>query len=821
MKRTRVWVKRSLVGAGLLLAAAAVIVAAIAIGTVPPLSGSLAMQGLTKPVAIVRDRHAVPHITGRALADIYRGLGFAHAQDRLWQMELLRRAGQGRLSEIFGERTLDADIFLRTLDLAGHAERSAARLPAEPRELLAAYAAGVNAFLDRPTGLLEQRLPPEFLMLGHRPESWQPADSVTIIKMMALNLSTNLGAEIQRLTLAAQGLSAAEIDDVMPLNGGERPPPLPHLASLYPLRTLQAATPQSRTAALDVFFGAGASNSWVVAGSRTTTGKPLLANDPHLRLTAPSIWYLTHLALADNSERETVNVVGASLPGTPLVVLGRSDALAWGFTNTEADVQDLFIEKLNPNDPGEYLTPSGWQRFAVDVMEIRVAGGETRLVERRRTRHGPVLPGSFRDLGRILAPGYVAALQWTALSDDDTTILAGLLDTSIRTVEAYLEHARPYVVPMQNMVVADTGGRIGMIAPARLPVRHPDNTVAGRAPVPGWDPIYDWQGFVPFEELPRVVDPPEGAIGTANARIVPDGHPHLITYDWEADYRHRRVQELVNGRTGHDMGTMATAQLDIHSPAFAELAPLMIAAARGPVATEDSEVLDRLARWDASMRADAAEPLIFVAWLREAVRAIYADDLGPAFDQFFHPRAKAMTRLLRGNASGRDWCDDRRTAAHESCGQILATALRLAIQGLEARFGRDRTQWSWGRAHVALGEHQVFGELPLVGRYFNIGTASPGGPYTLNRGVVEFGRDDPFANRHASSLRAIYDLSDLDRSLFMQPTGQSGNPFSRYYRTFEKSWAEGKYIQIPTDPATIERDAIGTWHLVPETPGNG
>lgn len=814
MERTRVWVKRSLIGAGLLVAAGAALTATIAFGTVPPLSGTLALPGLRKPVTIVRDRYAVPHITATTLADLYRGLGFTHAQDRLWQMELLRRAGLGRLSEIFGERTLDADVFLRTLDLAGHAERSFARFPAEEKELLAAYAEGVNAFLARPTGLVEQRLPPEFLVLGHEPEPWQPADSVTIIKMMALNLSANLGAEIQRLTLAAQGLSPAEIADVMPLNGGERPPPLPHLATLYPLRALHAATPPSRTAALDMFFGAGASNSWVVAGSRTISGKPLLANDPHLRLTAPSIWYLAHLALAD-AARQKVNVVGASLPGTPLIVLGRSDTLAWGFTNTEADVQDLFIEKLNPDDPEEYLTPSGWQRFAVDVMEIRVAGSETRLVERRRTRHGPVLPASFRDLGRVLAPGYVAALQWTALSDDDTTILAGLLDASIRTVEDYMEHSRPYVVPMQNMVVADTRGRIGMIAPARLPVRHPENKIAGRAPVPGWDPIYDWQGFVPYEELPRIVDPPEGAIGTANARIVPAGYPHVITYDWEADYRHRRIEELVNGRSGHDMSTMTSAQLDVHSPAFAELAPLMIEAARGAAAAEDSDVLNRLARWDASMRADIAEPLIFVAWLREAVRAIYADGLGPAFDPFFSPRAKAMTRLLRGETTGRDWCNDRGTPARETCGEILAAALRRAVQDLEARFGRDRAQWSWGSAHVAHGEHQVFGELPLVGQYFNIGTASPGGPYTLNRGVMEFGRDDPFANRHASSLRAIYDLSDLDRSLFMQPTGQHGNPFSRYYRTFEKSWAEGKYIQIPTDPATIEREAIGTWQLFP------
>jgi len=814
MSRTRTWVKRALIGAGLALAAAIALVMTVALGTVPPLTGTLHLHGLSKPVSIIRDRNGVPHLTGPTMADLYRGLGFAHAQDRLWQMELLRRAGQGRLAEIFGEQMLEADIFLRTLDLAGHAERGYARFPAEAKELLAAYAAGVNAFLERPLGVIEQRLPPEFLVLGHKPEPWQPADSLTVVKIMALNLSGNLGAEIQRLTLAAQGLSPDEINDVMPLNAGENPPTLPNLSTLYPLRTLRPNSARARTAALEGFFGAGASNSWVVAGSRTTTGKPLLANDPHLRLSAPSIWYLVHLAL-NGSER--TNLVGASLPGTPIVVLGRGDTLAWGFTNTEADVQDLFIEKLNPDNPEEYLTPDGWRRFEVDVMEIRVAGGETRLVERRRTRHGPVLPPQFRNLGQILAPGYVAALQWTALTDDDTTVLAGLLDASIRTVPSYIARARDYVVPMQNMVIADTSGDIALVVPGRLPIRRPDNPIAGRAPVPGWDEKYDWQGFVKFGELPRVTNPPEGAIGTANARIVPHDYPHLITYDWDADYRHRRVAELINGRGGHNMATMQTAQLDVFSPAFAELAPLMIATAKPALSGEgESRLLEQLSRWDATMQKETIEPLVFVAWLREFVRAVYADDLGPAFRQFYHPRAKPLARILKGEATARDWCDDRTTADQESCADVLASSFRRAIADLESKFGKDRSKWSWGMAHHAFGEHRVFGALPLIGRYFNIGTASPGGPYTLNRGVVEFDSDEPFANRHASTFRAIYDLSNLDESLYMQPTGQSGNPFSRFYRTFEKSWAEGKYIRIPTDPAAIEREGIGTWRLLPD-----
>jgi penicillin amidase len=814
MNRARLWLRRTVIGMALALAILAGALATIAASTVPPLSGTLKLAALTAPVAVVRDANAVPHVFGASVSDLYRGLGFAHAQDRLWQMELLRRAAQGRLSEVLGERTVDVDVFLRTLGLYRAAERSFERLPQVAKDLLSAYAEGVNGFLSRPTGLLETRLPPEFLLLRFKPEPWRPADSIAVIKMMALNLGANLGAEIQRLTLAAQGLNPAEIEDVMPLNADEHPPPLPDIARLYPLRALDSGPPPARNAALEGLLNPpGASNSWVVAGSRTLSGHPLLANDPHLRLSAPSIWYLAHLGLEPPGQ-STINLLGASLPGTPVIVLGRGHSLAWGFTNAGTDVQDIFIEKVNPDNPGEYLTPVGWRPFEVEDMEIRIAGGGRRIVQRRATRHGPVLPASFRNLGRILGPSHVAALQWTALSGDDTTIAAGLFDPSIRTVEAFLDRTRYYVVPMQSMVVADTRGRIAMAAPGRVPVRDPANVLAGRAPVPGWEGTYDWKGFVPFAELPRVVDPASGAIGTANARIVDHSYPHLLTFDWEADYRQRRIRELVLERTGHDMPTMRAAQLDVRSLAFAELLPLMLDAAR-PLVTRHTGVLDQLASWDATMRADAVEPLLFAAWLRESVRAVFADDLGPAFDPFFAPRARAMVRLLRGEASSRDWCDDVRTPTRESCGEILARALSSAIEDLERRYGSDRSRWTWGSAHYALGENQVFARLPLVGRLFNIGTSSPGGPYTLNRGAMDFSQDDPFANRHASTFRAIYDLGNLDRSLFMQSTGQSGNPFSRYYRTFEQSWSEGHYIEIPTDRAAIERQAIGTWRLEP------
>jgi penicillin amidase len=788
--------------------------------TVPAASGRLALAGIAAPVAITRDREYVPHIFAKSRRDLLFGLGFAHAQDRLWQMELSRRSGQGRLSEIFGERSYTTDVFLRTLDLYGHAERSLAALTAQDRQDLDAYADGVNAFIGRRTGWLEPRLAPEFILLRHTPEPWRPADSMVIAKLMALQLGANMNHELARLAYAAQGLKAAEIEDLMPSDGAEQAPPLPELAELYPLN--RAPMPERRAAAgfIDVAGMGGASNNWVVAGTRTRSGKPLLANDPHLGLTAPSVWYLAHLAL-EQADAAPVNIVGASLAGAPLIVLGRTDAIGWGYTNTGADVQDVFIEKLNPDNAGEYLTPEGWRAFVREPMAIAVKGQGIRHLERRRSRHGPVLPGFYRDLATLLGPGHVAALQWTALSDDDTTLAVGLLEPGLKTVAAYMERMRRYVGPMQNMVVADTGGHIGLIAPGRVPLRDAANTVAGRAPVPGWDARYDWKGYVPFEDLPRLLDPPQGAIGTANARMVAANAARHLTFDWDPAFRQRRIEELIIAadRGPHDLASMRQAQGDVLSLAITRLQPLMTAAAQIGEKV-DQQLLDQLTGWDGSMRADLPEPLIFTAWLREAVRAIYQDELGPAFDRFWGTRATALIRLLEGRARSRDWCDDRTSSVKKSCGAVLAAALTRAVDGLERRYGKDRSKWRWGEVHQAISEHRPLGSVGKIAGFldvaavFNISVPSPGDDYTLDVGRMDFASPGPFLNRHAASYRAIYDFADLDRSLYMHSTGQSGNAFSPHYRSFVGRWAKVDYIEIATKPDLIL--ALGTWTLTPQ-----
>ena len=813
MKRVLKWTARVVAGLLVLLLLAAGIGYLLLRNTVPSPTGSAAIAGLSAPAEVIRDREAVPHVFAKSMEDAFRAIGFVHAQDRLWQMELARRASQGRLSEVLGERAFSTDVMMRTLDLYGHAERSVAVLSPEVHARLEAYAQGVNAFLARRTGLFEPRLPPEFLLLRYRPEPWRVVDSVAIVKMMALDLSTNLNFELMRLALAAEGLNAAEIEELMPHDGDVQVPPLPQIASLYPLR--RAAAPQKQAAAdpADEIIGGGASNNWVVSGSRTKTGQPLLANDPHLRIGAPSIWYLLHLGL-ELPGAAPVNVVGATLAGVPLIILGRSDTLAWGFTNTGPDVQDVFIEKINPDNPREYLTPEGWRAFATEEMSITVKGEGVRKVERRRTRHGPVLPGFYRGLETMLAPGHVAALQWTALSDDDTTIAAGMFEPGMRGVGDYIDRMRLYVVPMQSMVLADSDGKIALIAPGRVPVRDPANKVAGRAPVPGWDATYDWKGYLRFEDVPRVVDPPAGAIGTANARIVAPDYPHFLTYDWDAEYRTRRIKELIIDREGHDVASMQAAQADVFSPAAARLQPLMIAAAQvgGNV---DGRLLDQLTTWDGTMRGDTIEPLIFTAWVREAVRAIYRDDLGEAFERYFDERALALTRLLEGKAKARDWCDDRSTPLRETCGEVLANALNAALKDLEKRYGADRSKWKWGAVHYADGENRPFGLIPGLGWLFNVHVPSPGGTFTLNRGKPNFRDQMPFTNQQASSYRAIYDFADLERSLYMQTTGQSGNPLSPFYRSFAQRWAKVEYIEISSKREVISKSAIGTWRLVP------
>ncbi len=397
--------------------------------SVAPATGEISLADLSGPVTITRDKNAVPHISGNSIDDVLMALGFVHAQERLWQMEMNRMAGQGRLSEIFGDKTISTDRFIRSIGLYESAESSLASLGDPDRQKIEAYVRGINAFIASPGPVFGAKYSPEFVILGHSPEKWIAADVIVTLKLMSVTLAANIDDEVLRLKFARLGMSDAEITDLLPPVPGDAPPPLPDLRQLLGLSsgTLKAGAieAEKQFASLNEIMGSGASNNWVVGGARTESGKPILANDPHLGLTAPGIWYLAHLQVK-NSDGTLKNLVGVTLPGAPLVLLGRNDKVAWGFTNTGADVQDIFIEKTNPGDPNQYQAPEGFRPFEKKGVTIKVKGGDAVNFDRLVTRHGPVLPADYRGLDHYLPEGTVASLSWTALAGDDKTISAGL-----------------------------------------------------------------------------------------------------------------------------------------------------------------------------------------------------------------------------------------------------------------------------------------------------------------------------------------------------------------------------------------------------------
>jgi len=794
------WFWRGLVG---LLALLSILTAAGYLwlrGSLPTLDGELVAPGLRAPVEIVRDRFGVPHIFAQNRADSLFALGFVHAQDRLWQMETMRRIGAGRLAEVLGPRAIESDRMMRVLDLHGVAGRNYARLDADSRALIDAYVAGVNAQLMAG----EQSLPPEFLLLRHEPEPWTAADSLLWLKLMALDLSTNWSQELFRQRLASR-LTAQQIAEFYtPYRDDEPRGPL--AGPLVPSTETGSSMPPPPLNA-HAAEGLG-SNNWAVAAKHSATGKPLLANDPHLRLRTPSIWYFAHLSWPDRK------LVGATLPGLPSVVLGRNDRIAWSFANTGSDVQDVYVEQLVEGRADLYQTPDGPRPFSVRRETIRVRDGADVTVDLRSTRHGPVLNDASAELDALAEPGQVLSLAWTALADDDATARAGLQLAVTDRWEAFVDALRDLHTPQQNIIYADVEGNIGFIAPGRVPLREPENQIQGFTPQPGWDAKFDWRGYVPFEALPRSLNPRSGMLLSANHKIVPDDYPYHLTFEWAHGYRAGRIAHLLSGRAKHSLESFKAMQMDSLSPMARELMPILLRAeARSELGRQAKGLL---AGWNGDMAANRPEPLIFAVWHRELTRLVYADEMGPLFAAAWGGRARFLLYVLDGGGGGA-WCDDVLTKVTEECGELISRSLERAVEWLAERHGSEPARWRWGAVHRARARHLPFSEVPYLGRFFETGAELPGDTYSINVGHFAIADpSNPFAVVHAPTMRAIYDLDELDRSLFIHSTGQSGNPLSPLHDNFVRRWAEGEYITIRTARRDVEVGALGTLRLTPK-----
>jgi penicillin G amidase len=808
----RRWMQRGLAVLGLATVALGATVAVYVQRAMPVTDGTLDLPGAQAPIRIERDAHGIPTIRASSPHDAYFGLGVVHAQDRLWQLETHRRIGSGRLAEAFGEAALGTDRFLRALGVRRAAEAQWAQASPASRAALTAYAAGINAVLSR---ALRAR-PPEFLVLGLQPEPWTPVDSMAWGIMMAWDLGGNWRSELNRLQLSAT-LPVARIDELLPPYPGEAPLPVRDYAALYRELGLHPQKKQlswqqlPEQAPRSGVEGVG-SNNWVLAGSHTRSGKPLLANDPHLHISSPALWYFARL------QAPGLDVAGATMPGTPIVVLGQNARVAWGFTNTAPDVQDLYLEAVDRADPTRYRTPDGTAVFETRTERIAVKGKPDVTLTVRSTRHGPVISDAGT-LPEATHNGHVLALRWTALDADSDTVAVGLQMMQATTVRDFVSATAAWVAPMQNMVVADADGAIGFVAAGRVPLRKPDNDLYGLAPAPGWDARYDWAGWVPATETPRAFDPARGWIATANHRITAPGYPHFITSEWASPYRQQRIEQLLDAQPRHAIEDLARIQADTTSLAAQRLLPWLRKAA--PDHALAAAAQQQLEGFDGTMAADRAAPLIHWAWLHQLRRLLLADEIGAdLFDRRFANTSFVDTVAGILERDDAWWCDDKTTPAVETCAQLNTRAMAAALDELSARFGPDPAAWRWGAAHIAQAEHRPFSRVPVLARWFELRTPVGGDTFTVNVSRVLLRADVATGARyqsdHAPSLRALYDLGDRSQSRVMHSSGQSGLVFASGYRDFLQPWAAVQYL--PLWPGADAAAAGGVLVVQPGSP---
>lgn len=786
--------------------------------SLPDYNADFTLRGLSGPVEIVRNNANVPHIFGTTDTDVFYALGFAHAQDRLWQMTMLRRTAQGRLSEVFGERTLRIDELLRRFDLYNLSLSSVEVQDEATKAALESYARGVNAWIEQVNIGARGRGAPEFFLFSNEIAAWQPADSIAIIKLMALQLSSQLDAEVLRARTSML-LAPERLRDILPDDPGQGVVAVPRYGDVVPgvvpgqVPVRLADDPLNPVRRLPF---AGASNAWAAMPGRSAAGGTLLANDPHLAFTAPSIWYLARLEL------QSGGVIGGTIPGVPAIIVGRSEKIGWGLTTAYVDDQDIVLERLNPDNPEEYATATGWATFETRRSIITVKDADPVTVTLRWSQAGPVLPGTQYGLGTVTPAGSVAALSWTALSGADTSMTSAMRLMRAGTVAEAIEAGRLYVAPAQNLTVADKDG-IALAVIGAVPKRDPGHETQGRMPAPGERAVNRWLGTFPYDENFRVVNPETGLLGNTNNKTHDTPFPRHQSFLWGDTQRITRWLTLMSTREVHTRESFIEAQLDTVSPTARLLLPLVGAdlwftgepAPEGTPERFRQRALSLLAEWNGEMNEHLPEPLITEGWLRALQDRLIRDELGPLADEYTHVDPEFVARVFRNDGGASVWCDVIQSAAIETCAEIARLALDEALLRLSEQYGPNMESWRWGDAHQATQDHPVLGTVAGLKYFVNIRQSTSGGDTTLMRGRMSGKDPDPFLNVHGAGYRGVYDFADPDSSVFILSTGQSGHPLSRHYDDLGELWRRGEYIPMSLDPELARAAAVGVTRLMP------
>ena len=787
--------------------------------SLPDYNARYELAGITAPVEIVRNNDAVPHIFGKNDPDVFFGLGFVHAQDRLWQMTMLRRTAQGRLSELFGERTFAIDEMMRRLDLTGLAKQSLAVQDPDTLAALQAYSAGVNQWIETVNAQAKGRGAPEFFLFDNEVAYWEPTDSLEILKLMAVQMSDHLQSEVLRARMSLL-IPEARLRDILPDDPQSAVAALPPYAALFP----NAPNPASKLALhgadpLSPFAPhgfSGASNAFAAAPERSAARGSLLANDPHLGFSAPSIWYLARIEL------QSGGVIGGTIPGIPAVLVGRSSALGWGLTSAHLDDQDLLLEQVNPDNPAQYRTPSGFKDFETRRSIVNVKDQSPRTLTLAWSDNGPILPASHANLGAITPPGHVASLSWTLMTGQDTTLSAVMRLMRAQSVPQAVAAGALFVAPALNLMLADETG-IGMQLVGWVPRRDPLHQTQGRMPAPGWLAENRWLGIFPYAENLQILAPDGGILGNTNNKTTDAPFPNHLSFEWGDTQRIQRWQRLMQSREVHTLESFIEAQLDTVSNTARTVLPLVAAdlwyggdpAPKGTPERLRQRALALLADWNGEMNEHLPEPLIYAAWMRQLQQRLIRDELGPMADEFTQVDPVFLSRVFRNLDGAGVWCDILQSAPVESCVDIARLSLDAALLELSEQLGGAPESWRWGDQHQAAHDHPVLGQTGLLRHLVNIRQSTSGGDDTLQRGLTSGKGDAPYTNVHGAGYRGVYDFADPDSSVFVISTGQSGHPLSRHYDDLGEIWRRGDYVPMSLDPDLARAGALGVIELTP------
>ncbi|MEO8354419.1 MAG: penicillin acylase family protein [Chloroflexota bacterium] len=811
----------------------------------PQIDGEIQLAGLQGSVDIYRDSMGIPNIYAASAHDLFFAQGYIHAQDRFWQMDAWRHIGSGTLSEMFGKGQLETDTFLRTLGWRITAEKEYEELDAESKSIINAYTEGVNAYLqDHDTTALSL----EYAVLGllspdYKIAKWTPINSLTWGKAMAWDLRGNMGEEIERAVLL-KTLTPEQVAQLFPAYPEDHPVIVNNIeenASTVEGQTSQAQSElqfsafdlkplADKVALLDEVLGPKGdgigSNSWAISGARTTTGMPLFSNDPHLGIQMPSIWYQVGLHCMPKTDECPYEVTGFSFAGVPGVVIGHNDRVAWGFTNTGPDVMDLYIEKVNPENPDQYEVNGQWVDFETRAETINIVGGDPVEFTVKSTRHGPVISEvygplknegdpqdeefeAFKDRAGIDLPeNYVIALKWTALTPSTPFRAIWGFDRA-QNWDEFREAARNFHVPAQNLLFADVEGNIAYQMPGDIPIRAKGD---GSVPVPGWTDEYEWTGFVPFEDLPYSFNPQEGYIATANNRVAPVDYPNFITNDWDYGFRAQRIVDMIKSAPGKiDIAYIQSMQgdsFDANGPIFV---PLLTAMDYKAALPNTAIAMDLLTKWDYQDRADSAAAAVFNAFWRHLLQNTFNDELP---ERYWTDGGSRWNEIMRHMDENSAWWDDVSTTNQvETRDDIMKQSFEQGVTELERIFGKEPSNWNWGEMHAATFRNGTLGEsgVGLIEALFNRGPYPTGGGDAIVN-ATGWSVEDGYETNWLPSMRMIVDMGDFDNSVTVHTTGQSGHAYHPHYIDMAPLWANLEYYPMLWSELAVTQNTEG--HLV-------